>query len=868
MEAQRAPAKAGAQSHRRYRLPPCTPACAGALRALALCCLMLAVPAQAEREPVLRQVDVPHSYYWREMYIPQLTSGPSSLAWSPDGGSLVYSMAGSLWRQDIGSGEAVQLTNGPGYDYQPDWSPDGSRIVFSRYADDAIELWTLDIASGAARQLTDNGGVNLEPRWSPSGDRIAFVSTAATGRFKIFTAAMTGAFEPVQFAPDRQSAIARYYYSTFDHELSPSWSPDGSELIYVSNPEIAYGSGSIWRRSVAGGEPVLVRHEETSWRARPDWAADGRRVIWSSYEGRQWHQLWLTDAGGGIGGDPIPLTYGDFDVTGARWSPDGRHIAYVSNENGDGRIVIMDLPGGARREPSADAPDYLGEVGTLALTITDESGEPVPARISVTGSDGRAYAPEQAWIHADDNFDRADQPTETRYFHANGHAGLTLPTGAATVTVWRGLEHGVEHRTVTIAPGPATRLNVALARLAPSGFEHWQSADVHVHMNYGGHYRNTPARMLDQARAEDLDIVFDTLVNKEQRIPDVELFSPQPDPASTADALFVAAQEYHTSFWGHLGLLGLDDHLLLPGYAAYPGTGLASLYPDNPTIADLAHAQGALVGYVHPFDPGGEANSYSTHEVAVDAALGNLDYYEVVGFADFHTSAAIWYRLLNLGFRIAAAGGTDAMANYASLRGPVGLNRTYALVESEAGASPAERRDAWLAALGAGRSFATNGPLLTFTVDGMQPGGDIALPAGRGTVNWQAAMTSIAQVDHVEIVRNGEVVATVELDENGRAANGSGEIAIDQSGWIVLRAWSEEDRPEILDLYPYATTSPVYVSVGGEPARSAEDVAYMLSWLDLIEAAAQGSDQYNDAGEREVVLGNIARARAVYEGMR
>ena len=60
-----------------------------------------ATAAQAEREPVLKQIDLPHPYYYREMYLPQLTSGPSSLAWSPDSQELVYSMAGTLWRQSL-----------------------------------------------------------------------------------------------------------------------------------------------------------------------------------------------------------------------------------------------------------------------------------------------------------------------------------------------------------------------------------------------------------------------------------------------------------------------------------------------------------------------------------------------------------------------------------------------------------------------------------------------------------------------------------------------------------------------------------------------------------------------------------------------
>src|SRR5262245_20326060 len=88
--------------------------------------LLAADEAFAARVPVLRQIDLPHSYYYREMLLPQLTSGPSGVDFSPDGKSVVYSMAGSLWLQRIGDGVAEELTYGPGYDYQPDVSPDGS----------------------------------------------------------------------------------------------------------------------------------------------------------------------------------------------------------------------------------------------------------------------------------------------------------------------------------------------------------------------------------------------------------------------------------------------------------------------------------------------------------------------------------------------------------------------------------------------------------------------------------------------------------------------------------------------------------------------------------------------------------------------
>src|SRR5262245_52884972 len=101
--------------------------------------------AAAQRAPVLKQIAVPHPYYFREMYLPQLTSGPSSAAWSPDGTELVYSMGGSLWRQRLGTTAATELPHGEGYAYQPDWSSDGRFVVYSHYHSDRIDLEVLEL---------------------------------------------------------------------------------------------------------------------------------------------------------------------------------------------------------------------------------------------------------------------------------------------------------------------------------------------------------------------------------------------------------------------------------------------------------------------------------------------------------------------------------------------------------------------------------------------------------------------------------------------------------------------------------------------------------------------------------------------------
>src|ERR1700755_617049 len=125
--------------------------------AVALALLAITPVAAAQRKPVLQQIELPHPYYYREMYLPQLTSGPSSVTWSPDSREVIYSMGGSLWRQGVDSNNAQQITDVNGYDYQPDWSPDGKSVVYVSYQHDAMELWMLDLRTGRSRPMTKDG---------------------------------------------------------------------------------------------------------------------------------------------------------------------------------------------------------------------------------------------------------------------------------------------------------------------------------------------------------------------------------------------------------------------------------------------------------------------------------------------------------------------------------------------------------------------------------------------------------------------------------------------------------------------------------------------------------------------------------------
>jgi TolB protein len=822
------------------------------------------VPLFGQRAPVLQQIKVPHSYYFREMYLPQATSGPSSVTWSPDGQQLIYSMQGSLWQQRIGTVEARQLTSGPGYDYQPDWSPDGRFVVYASYQNDAMELRLLDLSTGTSRSLLADGAVNVEPRWSPDGSRLAFVSTAFEGRWHIFTASLNARQEldSVQrMTEDHASGLPRYYYGAYDQYLSPTWSADGKDLIFISNRGHIWGSGGFWRMAArAGAEPREVHYEETTWKARPDWSRDGKRVVYSSYVGSQRNQLWLMPASGD---NPFQLTYEQGDATAPRWSPDGRRIAYVSNEEGNTDLRIIDVPGGTVHRVRADRRVYLGPVGRIKLSILGgASAKPIPARVSLAGTDGRSYAPDDSWRYADDGFDRAERNIEYGYFHATGAAVVTVPAGVYQLEVSHGPEYRVFRSTIKVSPNRTVPLRITLRRLADMPAAGWFSGDVHVHMNYGGTYRNTARGLAAQAQAEDLHLVENLIVNKEGRVPDIAWFTGKPDPASSPGTLIAHDQEYHTSYWAHIGLLGLRRNILLPAYAAYVNTAAASLYPTNAAIMDLAHQQGGITGYVHPFDSypdPADRTKPLTDELPVDVALGKVDYYEAIGFADdYDATAKVWYQLLNCGFRIPAAGGTDAMANFASLRGPIGMNRVFV----KSGILEHRR---WLSALKAGKSFATNGPLLDFSLNGRGIGDELRLPKGSTTLSARVTLHSYVPVDRLEIVHNGEVVSNIPLEGNRTDLVRSVSIPVSSSGWYLLRARANGPVYPVLDVYPYATTSPIYVTVAGKPVRSPEDAKYFIRWIDRLETAAQRHPDWNTPDEKAEVLNSIRQARAEFE---
>jgi hypothetical protein len=261
---------------------------------------------------------------------------------------------------------------------------------------------------------------------------------------------------------------------------------------------------------------------------------------------------------------------------------------------------------------------------------------------------------------------------------------------------------------------------------------------------------------------------------------------------------------------------------------------------------------------VHPFDTviDPEKEKSLSHGLPVDVALGKVDYIEIVSFADHRSTATVWYRLLNLGYKLPAGAGTDAMTNYASLRGPVGLNRVY-LATSE------RTPEALKSALKQGHGFATNGPLLGLKVDGAGPGDTVHATTSR--VHVEAAVRSIVPLSDVELVFNGRVLKRLRVDRAGTSMNFSGDLSLPSSGWMLLRATNTTPQTLVQDIYPYGTTNPVWIETGTPAPPAADDAHYFVRWIDRVIESASAREDYNTDEERAQTLAYLRSARAVFE---
>lgn len=181
--------------------------------------------------------------------------------WSPDGTRIVFVREGNVWVMNFDGTGQTQLTTGKN-DYEPDWSPDGSKIAFERllYVDDKYQdIWVMDADGTNQMQITDRVGSDTAPQWSPDGTRILYTSSASLRTID----------------PDGQND--QVVLGSSPDDFSPHWSPDGTTIAVSRGPGLDRDIYTIG----PNGVPVTML-TDTLDNFMPNWSIDGSKILFSS----------------------------------------------------------------------------------------------------------------------------------------------------------------------------------------------------------------------------------------------------------------------------------------------------------------------------------------------------------------------------------------------------------------------------------------------------------------------------------------------------------------------------------------------------------------------------------------------------------
>jgi dipeptidyl aminopeptidase/acylaminoacyl peptidase len=183
------------------------------------------------------------------------------------------------------NGKQISSVNAAGSYRDPALSPDGRRIAVNQLDPElnTWELWLLDLTRGAASRLTFDPGNDYLPVWSPDGTRIVFASDrGASGLYQLYTKLASG----------------------------------------------------------AGSEELLL--ESSSSKSPMDWSSDGRFIVYEEYGPKTRRDLWVLPLSGNR--KPVPFLQTAADEFQGQFSPDGRWIAYGSDESGAFEIYVQPFP--------------------------------------------------------------------------------------------------------------------------------------------------------------------------------------------------------------------------------------------------------------------------------------------------------------------------------------------------------------------------------------------------------------------------------------------------------------------------------------------------------------------------------------------
>lgn len=237
-----------------------------------------------------------------------------------DGNAEIYMM------NTDGSGR-VRLTNHPGDDFDPTWSPTGEHIAFVSERDHLglYDIYLMDANGGNIRRAFGELDYRTAPAWSPDGEKIAYHTYSPVPDWAVYFSAIGG-------RTTERVSEAGIHPGGF-----PDWSPDGTEIAFTGGTQIEW---RIWIRNLQTGDKKLLLPKIKGGDMRnPAWSPDGKKLAfywWKRDENKPYIYIVNRD---GKNLEKIAENVSRM----VAWSSDGKELLYRKTINGQKQLLKIDL---------------------------------------------------------------------------------------------------------------------------------------------------------------------------------------------------------------------------------------------------------------------------------------------------------------------------------------------------------------------------------------------------------------------------------------------------------------------------------------------------------------------------------------------